>query len=110
MTLVGQAASSTTQPALPCQHRPCMEIDIALNNSPLAQSSSTTFIALAAPPISYTVKDAATACGLSVSTLRAAIKRGTLTVRWLNTKPIVRHEDLATWIDELPQDNPADLF
>ena len=69
----------------------------------------TTYITVSAPPIAYTMQAAAAACGLSVSTLRAAIIKGTLVARWVGRKPIIRHEDLWEWIDELSRDDPADL-
>lgn len=70
----------------------------------------TTYITVAAPPVAYTMQAAAAACGLSVSTLRAAVIRGPLAARWVGRKPIIRHEDLVEWVDELSADDPADLI
>lgn len=56
--------------------------------------------------ISYSVAQAAEAVGLSERTVRDAIKDSYLTARYLNTKAIIRHEDLEAWIDKLPSESP----
>lgn len=76
---------------------------------PLIPPPGTTYIIVSAPPVAYTMQAAAAACGLSVSTLRAAVIKGTLSARWVGRKPIIRHEDLVEWVDELSQDDPAEL-
>jgi excisionase family DNA binding protein len=52
--------------------------------------------------ISYTVAQAAEQVGLSERTLKEAIKDSRLAARYMNTKAIIRHEDLAEYIDRLP--------
>jgi excisionase family DNA binding protein len=52
--------------------------------------------------ISYSVTEAALAVGLSERVIRDAIKDSHLSARFFNTKALIRHEDLATWIDSLP--------
>jgi excisionase family DNA binding protein len=69
-----------------------------------------TYVTVSAPPIAYTMQTAAAACGLSVTTLRAAVIKGSLPARWVGRKPIIRHEDLAEWVDELSADDPAYLI
>ena len=77
---------------------------------PIIPAPGSTYISVAAPPVAYTLTLAADACSLSISTLRAAIRKGTLPARWVGRKPIVRHDDLVQWVDELSQDDPADLY
>ncbi|WP_146071769.1 helix-turn-helix domain-containing protein [Cryobacterium sp. Y50] len=69
-----------------------------------------TYITVAAPPVAYTMQAAAAACGPSVSTLRAAVIRGPLAARWVGSKLIIRHEDLAEWVGELSADDPANAL
>ncbi|WP_104133033.1 DNA-binding protein [Cryobacterium sp. M91] len=65
-----------------------------------------TYITVAPAPIAYTMQAAAAACGLSVTTLRGAVIHGSLPARWVGNKPIIRHQDLADWVDELSADDP----
>jgi excisionase family DNA binding protein len=56
--------------------------------------------------ISYSVAEAAEAVGLSERVIRDAIKDSKIAVRYMNTKAIIRREDLADYIDQLPSESP----
>lgn len=56
--------------------------------------------------IAYTVADAAEMVGYSERTLKQAIYDGNLAARYANSKAIIRHEDLAAWVDSLPAEAP----
>lgn len=57
--------------------------------------------------IAYTIAEAAEMVGYSERTLKQAIADGHLVPRYANTKAIIRHEDLAAWIDQLPAEAPS---
>lgn len=57
--------------------------------------------------ISYTFEQAAEMCGYSVRTLKQAVADGNLAARYANTKGVIRHEDLDSWIDSLPAESPS---
>lgn len=52
--------------------------------------------------LAYTLKEAAEQCGYSVPLLKQAVANGSLTARYVNTEGVIRHEDLAAWISQLP--------
>lgn len=52
--------------------------------------------------ISYSVKSAAAATGVSEALISQALKSGELQERYWNTKKIIRHEDLKAFVDSLP--------
>jgi len=56
--------------------------------------------------ISFTIAEAALAVGLSERSLRDAIKDSRIAVRYFNSKAIIRREDLANYIDQLPSESP----
>lgn len=56
--------------------------------------------------LAYSIPEAAEAVGLSERTLRDAIKDSRIAVRYMNTKAIIRREDLADYIDKLPSESP----
>jgi excisionase family DNA binding protein len=51
--------------------------------------------------IAYTVAEAAEMVGYSERTLKQAISDHDLPARYANSKAIIRHEDLAGWVDGL---------
>jgi hypothetical protein len=57
---------------------------------------------MAIQKLAYTFEGAAEQSGYSVRTLKQALTDGKLTARYVNTKGVIRHEDLAAWIDQLP--------
>lgn len=59
-----------------------------------------------AAPLAYTIEDAATAAGVSKSTLNRAIASGDLTRRYPNSKPVIMADELAAWLESLPLDKP----
>lgn len=52
--------------------------------------------------ISYSAQGAAAATGVSETQIRDAVRDGDLPGRYSKTKLIIRHEDLAAWVDSLP--------
>ncbi|MGY4544503.1 putative DNA-binding transcriptional regulator AlpA [Arthrobacter sp. UYNi723] len=54
------------------------------------------------PKLALTFEEAAEACGYSVRTLKDQVARGNLLARYANTKGVIRVEDLAQWLDDLP--------
>ena len=56
--------------------------------------------------VAYSVKDAAAAVGVSLSLLERAIKRGDVTVRWLDGKRVVLATELTEYAESLPLDKP----
>lgn len=57
--------------------------------------------------IAYTITEAAEMVGYSERTLKQAIADGHLAPRYANSKAIIRHEDLAAWVDRLPAESPS---
>ena len=57
--------------------------------------------------IAYTAAEAAAMVGYSERTIKQAIYDGNLPARYANTKAIIRHEDLAEWVDALPAEAPT---
>jgi hypothetical protein len=57
--------------------------------------------------ISYTWEAASEQVGYSVRTLKQAAADGYLSVRYANSKAVIRHEDLAAWIDGLSAESPS---
>ena len=57
--------------------------------------------------IAYTFEEAAEQCGYSVRTLKQHVADGNLAARYANTKGVIRHEDLANWLDGLPAESPS---
>lgn len=57
--------------------------------------------------VSLTVAQAAEMTGLSADSIRAAYRSGGLPVRYHGAKVLIRHEDLAVWVDNLPTERPA---
>jgi hypothetical protein len=52
--------------------------------------------------LAYTFDEAAEQCGYSVGTVKHAVADGDLATRYLNAEGVIRHEDLAAWIGQLP--------
>lgn len=56
--------------------------------------------------LAYTFEEAAEAVGYGVRTLKYHAADGTLTVRYANSKGVIRHEDLYDWLENLPSYPP----
>lgn len=56
--------------------------------------------------LSYTLAEAAEVTGIGLTTIKAAIKAGTLEARYPTTKGIVTHAELRAWLDTLPNRKP----
>lgn len=54
------------------------------------------------PKLALTFEEAAEACGYSVRTLKYHVAAGNLLARYANSKGVIRVEDLAQWLDDLP--------
>jgi predicted DNA-binding transcriptional regulator AlpA len=52
--------------------------------------------------LAYTFEEAAEQSAYSVRTLKQAVADGKLIARYVKTEGVIRHEDLATWIAQLP--------
>lgn len=59
------------------------------------------------PKLALTFDEAAEACGYSVRTLKDQAARGHLAARYANSKGVIRVEDLAQWLDDLPVEPKA---
>jgi excisionase family DNA binding protein len=57
---------------------------------------------MAIQKLAYTFEEAAEQVGCSVGTLKLAVADGSLTARHVDTECVIRHEDLAAWIGQLP--------
>lgn len=53
-------------------------------------------------PLAYAVKDAAEACGISLSKLEELIKRDEVFVRWVDGKRVIPASELNAWVESLP--------
>ncbi|WP_160299664.1 hypothetical protein [Microbacterium azadirachtae] len=60
--------------------------------------------ALGVRKIAYTMREAATATGVSVTLLNAAIKRGDLTASYAGTKPLLTVPELERWVSSFPSE------
>ena len=58
-------------------------------------------------PIAYDYAGAAEAIGQSIDTIKAEVRKGNLTPRYPNSKPIILHADLLAWAESLPVTRPG---
>lgn len=54
------------------------------------------------PKLSYSVREAADATGLSVDTIRAAIRTGRLEARYPTSKGVILATELDRWLEAAP--------
>lgn len=59
------------------------------------------------PKLALTFEEAAEACGYSVRTLKYQVAQGNLMARYANSKGVIRVEDLAQWLGDLPAEAPG---
>ncbi|MGO4856202.1 hypothetical protein [Arthrobacter sp. 2MCAF14] len=57
--------------------------------------------------LAYTFEEAAEQSGYSERTIRYQVKACNLVARYANSKGVIRHEDLAEWLDSLPAEPPG---
>jgi len=57
--------------------------------------------------LAYTFEQAAEQSGYSVRTLKQQVADGNLVARYANSKGVIRHDDLAEWLDKLPAESPS---
>jgi hypothetical protein len=53
-------------------------------------------------PLSYSIKGAAEATGISTSLLEQFIARGDITPKYVNSKRVITADELQAWLDSLP--------
>jgi len=53
-------------------------------------------------PLAYSVRDAAEACGISLSKLEEVIKRDEVFVKWVDGKRVIPATEINAWIESLP--------
>jgi len=58
-------------------------------------------------PLAYGIPDAATAVGVSESTLRRAIASHSLIARYVGAKPVIQAKELDAWLESLPSTPPT---
>lgn len=56
--------------------------------------------------LAYTLAEAAFQTGYSVRTLQHHIQMGNLIARYANTKCVIPHNDLVSWLEHLPTEPP----
>lgn len=52
--------------------------------------------------LAYSLPEAAAATGYGETTIKVAIRRGELVVRYANSKPVIPAGELADWLNSLP--------
>lgn len=57
--------------------------------------------------LAYTFEEAAEQSGYSIRTLKQHVANGNLAARYANSKAVIRHDDLAEWLDSLPAEAPT---
>lgn len=57
--------------------------------------------------LAYTFEEAAEQSGYSIRTLKQQVADGNLAARYANSKGVIRHDDLAEWLDSLPAESPT---
>ena len=57
--------------------------------------------------LAYTFEEAAEMVGYSVRTLKYHAANGGLIVRYADTKGVIPHDALVSWLDSLPTQPPA---
>lgn len=56
--------------------------------------------------LAYSLEEATAATGYSLDTIRKAISRHDLTVRYANRKPVILATELTDWLNSLPTEAP----
>lgn len=56
--------------------------------------------------LAYTLAEAAFQTGYSVRTLQHQIQMGNLIARYANTKCVIQHDELVSWLEHLPTEPP----
>jgi hypothetical protein len=56
--------------------------------------------------LAYTLLEASEQTGYSERVIRQHVYDGKLVAKYANSKPVIRHEDLADWLDQLPAEAP----
>lgn len=61
---------------------------------------------LTTQPLAYSMKGAAEATGVSVTTLEREIEAGNLNVRYVRSKRVIDADELKAWVHSRPYDRP----
>ena len=56
--------------------------------------------------LAYTIKEAATACGVSEPVIRRAIAAGDLVPSYPTSRPVIPRAELESWLASLPATSP----
>jgi excisionase family DNA binding protein len=54
--------------------------------------------------LAYSIPEAALAVGVSESTIRRAVRSGSLPVKYPSGRPVIRAVDLEAWLDAAPDE------
>jgi excisionase family DNA binding protein len=57
--------------------------------------------------IAFSIEEAAEATGYSTDTIRRALRRGDMTARYANSKPVILATELKEWLEALPTEAPS---
>lgn len=57
--------------------------------------------------VSYTLDEAATATGISISSIRRAQAEGALRFHYVTAKPVILHDELIAWIQSAPTERAS---
>lgn len=58
-------------------------------------------------PLAYTLKEAAQVCGVSVDTIKRAIRAGDLAARYPTSRPVIERTELQAWLEATPSQPKA---
>lgn len=59
--------------------------------------------------LAYSIPEAAEAIGQSTDTVRRAIAKGDLAVKYPNSKPVILLSELEDWLESLPSEAPKSV-
>lgn len=58
--------------------------------------------------LAYDIQEAARIAGVSVNTLRRAIKKGDLAARFPTSKAVILRRELEAWLESSPSESPLE--
>jgi hypothetical protein len=56
--------------------------------------------------LAYSIEEAAVATSYSTDTIRRAIRKNDLSVKYANSKPVILASELESWLNALPSEPP----
>ena len=57
--------------------------------------------------LAFSIEEAAEATGYSTDSIRKAIRKNDLSVKYANSKPVILASELESWLNALPSEPPA---